>query len=78
MMCHRPTHRDNTMTDTAKQSRADWGVEDLVTHFGVSERTVRRWLAGKNPPPHYQPGGPGSQLRFDPDEVRSWARGKVA
>lgn len=48
------------------------GVEDVAAHFGVTDRTVRRWLKDTDIP-HSQPGGPGGAIRFDLEEVIAWA-----
>lgn len=49
--------------------RPDATVEDVANHFGVSVRTVRRWVAD-TAIPHRRVGG---TLRFRMDEVDSWA-----
>jgi len=55
--------------------RTDASVEDVAVHFGVSERTVRRWLAGADAPPHRRIG---SIIRFNLAEVDEWAKARVA
>lgn len=44
-------------------------VDDVAEHFGVSPRTVWRWL--KRGCPHKRPGGGGP--RFNLAEVNEWA-----
>lgn len=62
------------MSDSNGQ-RADATVEDVAAHFGVSPRTVKRWLKTTDIP-HRQPGGPGNSVRFNIAEVDEWsARG---
>lgn len=55
--------------------RTDASVEDVAVHFGVSERTVRRWLASDDAPPHRRVG---NLIRFSLAEVDEWAKAKVA
>lgn len=56
-------------------TRPDASVEDVARHFGVSERTVRRWLKADDPPPHRRVG---NLIRFDLSEVDEWARARAA
>lgn len=44
-------------------------AEDVARHFGVSDRTVRRWVETTDMP-HRRIGG---TLRFNLTEVDSWA-----
>lgn len=44
-------------------------AEDVARHFGVSDRTVRRWVETTDMP-HRRIGG---TLRFNLPEVDSWA-----
>lgn len=52
--------------------RADATVEDVAAHFGVSERTVWRWLKTTEIP-HRRIGGEGGTVRFNLGEVDAWA-----
>lgn len=52
-------------------TRPDATVKDVARHFGVSERTVRRWLKSENPPPHRRVG---DLIRFVLAEVDEWAK----
>lgn len=66
------------MTDSNIPDRTYASVDEVATHFGVSVRTVRRWLKDTNIP-YRQPGGPGTMVRFDLAEVDTWAaRGGAA
>lgn len=62
------------MTDHDNKGRggASATVEDVAAHFGVSTRTVHRWLS-ETDIPRRQPGGPGTAIRFDLREVDEWA-----
>jgi excisionase family DNA binding protein len=55
--------------------KPDATVEDVAQHFGVSERTVRRWLNLEDAPPHRRIG---NIIRFDIAEVDEWAKARVA
>ena len=57
-----------TMSDSNGQ-RSDATVEDVARHFGVSERTVWRWLTATDIP-HRKVG---ATTRFNLDEVDEWA-----
>ena len=46
-------------------------VDDVAKHFGVSTRTVRRWLKDAGIP-HRRLGG--KIIRFNIDEVNAWAK----
>lgn len=59
------------MSDSNGQ-RADATAEDVAAHFGVSERTVFRWLKSTDIP-HRRIGGPKGTVRFNLDEVDTWA-----
>lgn len=52
-------------------TRPDASVADVAEHFGVSTRTVRRWLKSDDPPPHRRAG---SAIRFRLDEVDEWSQ----
>lgn len=58
------------MSDSNGQ-RADATVADIALHFGVSERTVQRWLRDTDIP-RRQVGERGA-VRFNIDEVDAWA-----
>jgi excisionase family DNA binding protein len=58
------------MTDNNRQDSPAATVEDIALHFGVSERTVRRWLT-ETDIPHFRVGG---IIRFRVDEVAEWMR----
>lgn len=60
------------MTDHNETERADATIEDIAAHFGVSKRTIRRWVATANMP-HRRGGGPKGVLRFNVSEVDAWA-----
>lgn len=61
------------MSDSNGQ-KADATVEDVAAHFGVSERTVWRWL-GSTDIPHRRIGsGARATVRFNLSEVDEWAR----
>jgi excisionase family DNA binding protein len=57
------------MADSKGHERADATIDDVAAHFGVTTRTVRRWLSSTDMP-HRRAGG---TLRFNLDEVDSWA-----
>ena len=60
------------MTEGKVHERADATIDDVAAHFGVSVRTVYRWLVSTDIP-HRRAGG---TLRFNLDEVDAWsARG---
>jgi excisionase family DNA binding protein len=52
--------------------KADATVEDVADHFGVSTRTIRRWVAEQDMP-HRKGGGDNGALRFNLSEVDAWA-----
>jgi len=55
-----------------ENERADATIEDVAAHFGVSVRTVHRWLKSTDLP-HRRVGG---TVRFNLGEVDDWsARG---
>jgi excisionase family DNA binding protein len=60
------------MSDSNGQ-RADATVEDVARHFGVSERTVWRWLKDTEIPHRRVPAGDRSTVRFNIAEVDAWA-----
>ena len=75
-MYHRKTRqkvRVPTM-DSNGQDRPDATVGDVAKHFGISTRTVRRWLKSTDIP-HRKVGG---TLRFNLQEVDEWARVSAA
>lgn len=45
-------------------------LPDVATRLNVSQRTVRNWLRGQNPPPHFRLNG--TCLRFRVSEVERW------
>lgn len=49
-------------------------VDDVAEHFGVSSRTVRRWLKSTDIP-HRRVMG---TIRFNLAEVDAWASARVA
>ena len=57
------------MGDSNAQVGASATVEDVAVHFGVSIRTVRRWLKS-TAIPHRRLG---VTIRFNLDEVDAWA-----
>lgn len=65
------------MDDSNRHGSASATVDDVAAHFGVSTRSVERWLASDDPPPHRRVG---KLIRFNIDEVDEWAaqRGKPA
>jgi excisionase family DNA binding protein len=54
--------------------KPDATVADVARHYGVSERTVRRWLANTDIP-YRRVGG---AIRFSIDEVDGWAKDRSA
>jgi excisionase family DNA binding protein len=60
------------MTEHNATEKADATVEDVAAHFGVSTRTVKRWVATAGMP-HRRGGGPKGALRFNLSEVDAWA-----
>lgn len=61
--------------DSNGHAKADATVEDVAEHFGVSTRTVRRWLKDLGVP-HRRVMG---VIRFNIAEVDEWAtRGQAA
>jgi excisionase family DNA binding protein len=50
---------------------ADSTVQDIALHFGVSTKTVRRWVKGTDIP-HRRIGG---VIRFNLQEVDRWSTG---
>lgn len=56
------------MSDSNGQA-ADATVEDVAKHFGVSERTVWRWLKSTDIP-HRRVG---ATVRFNVAQVDAWA-----
>lgn len=59
--------------DNNGHGRPDATVDDVAAHFGVSTRTVRRWLSATDIP-HRRVGG---TLRFNIEEVDEWARSRA-
>ncbi len=57
------------MDDSNGHEGASATVEDVALHFGVSVRTVRRWLKS-TAIPHRRFG---ATIRFNLDEVDEWA-----
>lgn len=57
------------MSDSNGHDRPDATVKDVAEHFGVSERTVWRWLK-ETDIPHRRIGG---VVRFRLDEVDQWS-----
>ena len=57
------------MTSNNQGGRSSATVYDVAKHFGVSHRTVRRWLKATDIP-YYRIGG---VLRFDLEVVDEWA-----
>ena len=55
-------------------NKPDATVADLAKHYGVSERTVRRWLADTDIP-HRRVGG---TIRFVLAEVDEWTKARSA
>lgn len=60
------------MSDSNGQ-KADATVEDVAAHFGVSERTVWRWIKTTDIPHRRIGEGARTTVRFNLDEVDSWA-----
>lgn len=54
--------------------KADATIRDVAEHFGVSTRTVRRWLKSTDIP-HRRIG---DTIRFKLPEVDEWAAQRVA
>ena len=63
------------MTDSKGHDRADATVVDIAKHFGVSTRTVWRWLKSADAPPHRRVG---NLVRFVITEVDEWGKGRAA
>lgn len=61
------------MSDSNGQERVDRTVENVSEHFGVSIRTVRRWLKSTDIP-HRRVGG---IIRFSIDEVDEWMKDRA-
>lgn len=57
-------------TESKTIDPANASIQDVADHFGVSERTVRRWLAGTDIP-HRRIE---RTIRFNLDEVDRWSR----
>ena len=57
------------MSESKMIDRAHANVRDVADHFGVSERTVRRWLQATDIPYRRIAG----TIRFNIDEVDVWA-----
>ena len=58
-----------TMADSNGQAGASATVEDVAVHFGVSTRTVRRWIKSTDIPHRRL----GATIRFNLNEVDEWA-----
>ena len=65
------THEDSNGHEAGSPTAT---VDDVAAHFGVSTKTVRRWLKNTDIP-HRRIGG---VIRFDIDEVDEWARREPA
>lgn len=50
-----------------------WSLEKTMAFFGVSRRTIQRWVQDQGMP-YMRPGGPSGEYKFDEDEVREWAK----
>lgn len=61
------------MTDSNGHDQPRATVADVADHFGVSERTVRRWLKETDVP--YRRVGAG--IRFVLNEVDEWAQARA-
>ena len=49
----------------------DWSVKDVAQYFGITTRTVWRWMKlPERSIPHYRPAG--SRVRFNSTEVKEW------
>lgn len=59
------------MAEGKVQGAANATIDDVAAHFGVSVRTVYRWLASTDIP-HRRPGDERT-VRFNLDEVDEWA-----
>lgn len=57
------------MTEGTNKATASATVDDVAKYFGVTDRTVRRWLK-ETSIPHSRPGG---SIRFNLDDVIAWA-----
>lgn len=62
------------MTEGSGKTGASATVDDVAKYFGVTTRTVRRWLK-ETTIPHSRPGG---SIRFNIDEVAEWAEDVTA
>ena len=62
-----------TMADSNGHGGASATVEDVAAHFGVSIRTVRRWLKS-TAIPHRRLG---VTIRFNLNEVDEWASART-
>lgn len=55
-------------------------IEDLAAWLNISVTAIRQMIyrarrgRSPNPIPFYQPGGKGSDLRFDFEQIEKWAR----
>ena len=56
------------------QSRPLWTVDDIAQRLRVSRRTVYAMVAQRRIPYLKPPGT--NLLRFDPEEILAWERGK--
>ncbi len=55
-----------------------WTVEDVARFLGMSVRWVREQAAAPEGPDRIPLIRMGGRLRFEPEEVRAWARRGVA
>lgn len=60
--------------DSNQTARPDATVDDLAEHFGVSSKTVRRWIKHTDIPYRRV----GSLIRFNIGEVDEWAKARAA
>lgn len=56
--------------DSNGHGKADATIPDVAEHFGVSEKTVRRWIKHTDIP-HRRIRG---TIRFNLDEVDEWSK----
>lgn len=60
------------MTKHAVTTEQMWDIKDVMSYLGYSYAQVRRFCQEQGLPYHKVGRGRNAQLRFIPEEVRSW------